>query len=215
MSVYNNQNSEKSLIISMRDSSKQNFFVPEKHKTNKTFKYNAIVKIDLRSKSKEVISSGHRNPSGLIVTKDNFIISTEHGSRDGDEINKIIKGKNYGWPISSYGEPYGNNIGEPFFYLKDHETEGFSFIPSIGISQLIEVPDNFSKFWKDNYLITSLRDQSLFSIKFDEDYNKIIYMEKILIGKRIRDISYDHNNKAFLLALENSEGNLAFIRAID
>ena len=46
---------------------------------------------------------GHRNPQGLLVF-DNIVLSTEHGPRGGDEINKIMFGKNYGWPISSYGK---------------------------------------------------------------------------------------------------------------
>ena len=45
------------------------------------------------------------------MQKKNLILSTEHGPRGGDEINKIIFNKNYGWPISSYGETY-SSIGK-------------------------------------------------------------------------------------------------------
>ena len=60
---------------------------------------------DLSTKKKNLFSSGHRNPQGLIVFE-NQIISTEHGPYGGDEINKINFGNNYGYPISSYGELY-------------------------------------------------------------------------------------------------------------
>ena len=56
---------------------------------------------------------------------DEVILSAEHGPRGGDEINKIVFGGNYGWPISSYGEPYfhqkfyeDENSKNEFFYKK-------------------------------------------------------------------------------------------------
>ena len=52
-----------------------------------------------------IFSLGHRNPQGLVV-KDDFIFSLEHGPQGGDELNIILKGKNYGWPITSYGTRY-------------------------------------------------------------------------------------------------------------
>ena len=60
---------------------------------------------ELATKNKILFSVGHRNPQGLIVS-DNIVISTEHGPYGGDEINNIKFGKNYGYPISSYGELY-------------------------------------------------------------------------------------------------------------
>ena len=52
-----------------------------------------ILSINLKSKEVSVISNGHRNPQGLFVNKKNIILSTEHGPRGGDEINKIISEK--------------------------------------------------------------------------------------------------------------------------
>ena len=49
---------------------------------------------------------GHRLILGLVIDENNSIIATENGPRGGDEINKIIFGGNYGWPISSYGRRY-------------------------------------------------------------------------------------------------------------
>ena len=109
----------------------------------------------------DVFSRGHRTPQGLFVTKDNFIISTEHGPRGGDEINLIEYKGNYGWPISSYGELYENQEPkkEEFFYKKSHSENDyiepiFTFLQSVGISQIINVPKNFSDFWIDNFLIS-------------------------------------------------------------
>ena len=156
-----------------------------------------IIFIELSNFKTQIYSYGHRNPQGIYVDN-NIIISTEHGPRGGDEINIINFGKNYGWPISSYGEPYNfeNKSKEIYHYKKNHSNLGFeepvfTYVPSIGISQLIKVHEKFSKKWKNDFLISSLNSRSLFRIKFDNDYKKIIFSEKIYVGERIRDIVFD------------------------
>ena len=67
--------------------------------------FGKILFIELKSKKHLIFSMGHRSVQGLYVLKD-LIISSEHGPRGGDEINKIIFNKNYGWPVASYGEKY-------------------------------------------------------------------------------------------------------------
>ena len=58
-------------------------------------------------------SFGHRNPQGMAVDARGQIWAVEHGARGGDEVNKINKGANYGWPVISYGRHYsGLKIGE-------------------------------------------------------------------------------------------------------
>ena len=161
---------------------------------------------------KVIFSKGHRNPQGLIVLEE-VILETEHGPKGGDEINKIIYKGNYGWPISSYGEKYASNE----FYKQSHEDQGFqepifSFVPSIGISELIKVPNNFTKKWEKNFLISSLNKQCLFRIKFDQNFNKVIYLEEIFIGQRIRDLKYSQNH--IFLALEN-EGEIGILSKIN
>ena len=168
----------------------------------------------------EVFSKGHRTPQGLFVTNDDFILSTEHGPRGGDEINLIKYKGNYGWPISSYGELYPNQEPnkENFFYKKSHLDNNFiepifTFLQSVGISQLIQVPENFSKYWNNNFLVSSLNGSSLFRIKFDDNFSRIIYFEKIFIGKRIRDIVYLDNLKTFVFSMDEGDGYLGFINS--
>tara|TARA_Y100001958_G_scaffold130784_1_gene99779 strand:- start:25 stop:1272 length:1248 start_codon:yes stop_codon:yes gene_type:complete len=171
--------------------------------------------VDIKKKSYEIYSSGHRNIIGLYADE-KVILSTEHGPHAGDEINNIKANKSYGWPIASYGEKYTrdkNNL-QPN-YKKNHKKEGFeepifSFIPAIGISEIIKLPNNFSNLWQDNFLLASLNGKHLFRIKFDEDFNKIIYFEKIYIGDRMRDLIYVSNKKKIILALE-LEGALGIL----
>jgi hypothetical protein len=177
----------------------------------------AVYSIDLETKKINILSSGHRNSQGLIVIDDNYILITEHGPRGGDEINKIIIGKDYGWPKASYGEPYGTEPSDLNFSLKKNhninnfEEPIFAFVPSIGISQIIEINKNFSEKWKNAFLVTSLNAGSLFKVNFDKDFNKIITFEKIYLGKRIRDITYHKKKKLFILALEDDNGSIGLI----
>ena len=178
--------------------------------------FGKILFIDFENKDSIIFSKGHRTPQGLSVEND-LILSAEHGPRGGDEINLIKFGNNYGWPISSYGEPYykekfykTENSKNSFFYYKNHSDYGFSepvyaFVPSIGINQIIKVPDSFSIFWKNNYLVTSLNRGSIYRIQLGENFNKLISQEEIFIGKRIRDIIYVDGFNVFLLALEGSK----------
>lgn len=109
----------------------------------------------------------------------------------GDEINLEIKGKNYGWDLVSYGEKYKKE----FMYL-DHEIEGYqepiiAFIPSLALSEIIKLDNNFSKKWQNNYLIGSLYGGHLLRVRFNKEKTKVIYIEKIFVGERIRDLDYD------------------------
>ena len=167
-----------------------------------------IIFVDFKTKKKEIFSIGHRNPQGLFV-QDNLIIATEHGPKGGDEINKIEFGKNYGWPIASYGTAYKHvKKNKNKKYLKNHlennfEEPIFSFVPSIGISEIIKIPNKFSKNWADNFLLASLNGGSLYKIKFNKNFDKIIYKEKIFINRRIRDLKYSVKYNAIILALED------------
>ena len=141
------------VLLSAMDITKIDLYETLKDQFNQNLliKFSNILAINIDEKKSKVFSSGHRNPQGLTVFN-NVILSTEHGPRGGDEVNKIIEGKNYGWPLVSYGENYNDNFYEKdeYKFLKNHKEHGFeepiySFVPSIGISQLIYVPERFSK----------------------------------------------------------------------
>jgi hypothetical protein len=177
--------------------------------------FGKILFINFETKKYIVYSKGHRNAAGL-YSKDNLVISTEHGPKAGDEINKIIFGKNYGWPVASYGEKYKQDKNDIPAYHKNHFSLGFeeplfSFIPALGISEIIKIPDGFTNFWSNNFFVSSLWGQSLHRIKFDESFSKVIFNEKIFIGERIRDLKYNKNMNAIILALEEN-GELGILK---
>ena len=167
--------------------------------------------IDLETKEYKIFTKGHRNPQGLYYDKqDNIIVSTEHGPYGGDEINILKIGKNYGWPIASYGEKYpkfDNKKIKDFYFKKSHAKFGFEepvigFTKSIGISEIIKVPNDFHSKWKDSYLATSLNGQVILRFSLNKKINKIQSLEIINVGERIRDIKF-YNNKIYTI-LENT-----------
>ena len=175
--------------------------------------FGKVLFLDIETKEFIIFSKGHRNAQGLFV-RDDIILSTEHGPRGGDEINKIEYKKNYGWPVASYGKSYSK---ENLKYLKSHKDNGFqeplyAFVPSIGISQLIILPDTFNSEWQTSALVTSLNGRSIYRVKFeDKSFNKITYVEKIYIGERIRDIKYVDKLNFIVVALERT-GDIGILK---
>ena len=170
--------------------------------------YGKIVFIDFKNKKPLIFSKGHRLSQGLFANND-LILQTEHGPRGGDEINKISFGKNYGWPITSYGEKYGLGYTKKSHYKKNHAKYGFeepvySFIPSIGITEIIRLPNSFSEHFQNNFILSSLYGRHIFRIKFDDAFNKIIYLEDIFVGERIRDLKFDDKLNLIYLAFEEN-----------
>lgn len=168
--------------------------------------------IDLEKKDHIIFSKGHRVAQGL-YTDGNIILQTEHGPRGGDEINRIFYKGNYGWPIASYGEKYGLKkkliFTKNVTYLKSHYKNNFiepiySFVPSIGISELIKLPHTFSNLFKNNFILSSLNSRHLYRIKFDSSFQKIIYKEKIFINERVRDLKFHKKLNLILLAFEEN-----------
>ena len=199
--------------------------------------FGKIISINLTNNSKKIISMGHRNPQGLYFSNDlNMLFSTEHGPSGGDEINLLDFNTNngvanYGWPIASYGRHYFDNDDdkdkryELSPLKKSHSKNGFIepieyFDPSVGISQIIGVPNKFIKSDNNKFLVGTMGNAkklnkgmiSLFFFEFDKLKKKIIKSEFIPIKSRVRDMIYVENENLVLLYLENSNA-LAVLKA--
>ena len=149
----------------------------------------------------EIFQIGLRNPQGLeYSTIDKNIYITNHGAKGGDWFGVLKKGENYGWKVLGWGGKnyIGTKIGpkwSPGYTKPIHY-----WVPSIGISSLIIYRGQEFKEWNGNALITSLKDQSLRRIVFENNQfikEEIIFKDKI---GRIRDIELNPiNGKIFLL----------------
>tara|TARA_B100001027_G_C16263557_1_gene330720 strand:+ start:708 stop:2111 length:1404 start_codon:yes stop_codon:yes gene_type:complete len=177
--------------------------------------FGKIIAINIKDKSHQIISMGHRNQQGLYYDKErDLIISTEHGQKGGDEVNNIIFNKdsisNYGWPIASYSTYYGyenKEIKKIAPFKKSHKENGFIepmiyFTPALGISQII--PDiNIDKTIENKFLVTSMRQQKIVFVNLNYENNSATVIDELKINERIRDIIKFENNN-YLLFLENS-----------
>jgi aldose sugar dehydrogenase len=105
-----------------------------------------------------VFSYGHRNPQGLVVhPKTGEIWSHEHGPRGGDEINLVQKGKNYGWPVISYGINYNGTTFTDKTAMTGMEQPLLYWIPSIAPSGMAFINSKKYKNWNGALLTGSLR----------------------------------------------------------
>lgn len=147
-----------------------------------------VFRIDLKSGVKTLISTGHRNMQGLIIAENGDIYITEQGPKGGDELNKIKKGKNYGWPEVTYGtdyEQYSWPLNKNQGRHDRYEKPIFAWVPSIAASQMIEV-EKFNDRWKGDLLVTSLKAGTIFRLRLEDGI--VRYSEPIWFGPRIRDI---------------------------
>jgi hypothetical protein len=208
---------------------------PEKHasknsllaqKDNSNFgKILEIKKSDLEKKiagSNEplkinIFSKGHRVPQGLTILNEN-VFNVEHGPKGGDELNKVERGQNYGWPAVSYGTNYlKEGGGDGVSFKINHERNGyveplFAFLPSVGISNLNNCPSVLKNYYKKNCLIglslygNNLRKgHSIIIFLLNEKLNKVDSIEKISLGNLVlRHFVTDENNVLY----EDENGNI-------
>lgn len=138
----------------------------------------------------QLFSRGHRNPQGLVVARDGVIWSAEHGPAGGDELNILVRGGNYGWPLATYGTQYGLTnwpLAEPG---ADHQ--GFveprtAFVPSVAPSSLIQVSGGSLSAWDGDLIIGTLAGQSLYRMRVRQ--GEVRYAEPIRLGQRIRSLA--------------------------
>ncbi|HUQ97479.1 MAG TPA: PQQ-dependent sugar dehydrogenase [Chitinophagaceae bacterium] len=100
---------------------------------------------------------GHRNPQGMVYdAATNRIWEVEHGPKGGDELNLIQKGKNYGWPKTSYGINYDGTVLTPYKEMEGVENPVRYWVPSIGPCGLALITSDKYPFWKGNLLVSAL-----------------------------------------------------------
>ncbi|MFC4671908.1 PQQ-dependent sugar dehydrogenase [Seohaeicola nanhaiensis] len=105
----------------------------------------------------EIWSYGHRNVQGAALDLDGRLITSEHGAKGGDEINRSIRGANFGWPVISYGVHYtGAKIGEGT-RKEGMEQPAFYWDPSIAPSGLMVYSGRLWPEWKGDVFVGSLK----------------------------------------------------------
>lgn len=136
---------------------------------------------DAPNAMKAIYSYGHRNPQGLIKNPETGEIwEHEHGPQGGDEINIIKKGKNYGWPVISYGINYDGTTFTDKTAKEGMEQPLFYWVPSIAPCGMTFVTSNIYPDWKGNLLVGSLKFSYLERLELKN--NIVVKREKLFEG---------------------------------
>jgi glucose/arabinose dehydrogenase len=160
----------------------------------------------------EIFSYGHRNPQGLAVhPQTGALWAHEHGPQGGDELNIVTAGRNYGWPVASYGREYGPQGGA--LVSASPTKEGVEepillWLPSIGISGMIFYTGDKFPQWKGHIFVGGLVGQALHRLAFNDKMG-LLGREALLaeIRQRIRDVRQGPDGNIYL-AVDAAEGGV-------
>ena len=164
----------------------------------------------------KIFTRGHRNPQGITKINESFF-SVEHGPQGGDELNKIIKNKNYGWPVVSYGTQYDYDENGKYYEVNHEdnlfEEPLFALVPSVGISSLNVCPSKLTNYYKKPCLLAlslygnSLRPgRSIIIYLLNKKMDKVHSIEKIFLRDDLKLRHFVTNEKNELY--EDKEGNI-------
>jgi glucose/arabinose dehydrogenase len=159
----------------------------------------------------EIWSYGHRNPQAAAIhPATGKLWAVEHGARGGDELNSPEAGKNYGWPVISYGTHYsGQKIGvgraKPGM-----EQPKYYWDPSIAPSGMAFYTGNKHPAWRGNLFVGALKFRQMRRLILDGD--QVIAVEPLLkgLGQRIRAIRQSPDGELYFLT-DNSQGQVMWL----
>jgi len=138
----------------------------------------------------EIWTYGNRNPQGFAVDpRTGALWITDHGPRGGDELNQVVRGGNYGWPVVSYGVHYNGEVFTTETTRPGMESPRWTWIPSIGTSGLTFYEGDAFPWWRGNAFAGGLVGEQLGRITL-EGGSDAVSEETLLSGVlgRIRDV---------------------------
>lgn len=147
----------------------------------------------------ELFTMGHRNPQGLAlhpVTGEIWL--SEHGPRGGDEINRLTAGKNYGWPIITYGIEYdGKTIGAGIQQQEGLEQPVYYWDPVVSPSGITFYSGNRVPEWQNNLFIGALSGMHIVRLIIKD--NRVVGEERLLAqeNQRFRDITQSNDGALY------------------
>ena len=137
--------------------------------------------------SPDIWSHGHRNPLGLQFDAEGQLWDVEHGPAGGDEINRIVPGDNYGWPVVSNGDNYNGTPIPRHSTRPEFHAPAISWNPVIAPGGMIFYSGKLWPEWKGNALITGLKTEALVRVKLSGDSGT--EEARYEMGKRLRAIA--------------------------
>jgi glucose/arabinose dehydrogenase len=153
----------------------------------------------------EIWDLGHRNPQGLAFDSQGRLWQVEHGTRGGDELNLIQKGKNYGWPLQAYGieysgqQPITSALGPSAPSVQGMEQPIYFWDPVIAPSGLQFYTGNAFPAWRGSLFVGGLAGQRL--VRLVLDGTRVTGEEHLLVDRkaRIRDVKQGPDGLLYLV----------------
>ena len=158
--------------------------------------------VDREGALPEIWSLGHRNILGLAFDSTGRLWNQEMGPRDGDELNLVQRGANYGYPIVSEGDHYDGKKIPSHDTHPEFEAPKVAWVPTIAPSGLIFYSGDLFPAWQGSAFVGGLASQALIRISFDDDSAK--EAERFLMGNRIREVEQGPDGAIYIL--EDGEG---------
>lgn len=153
----------------------------------------------------EIWSYGHRNPQAAAINPaTGELWEIEHGPRGGDEINIPQAGKNYGWPVISYGVNYdGTPVGSGKSEMPGMEQPIYQWTPVIAPSGMAFYTGALFPQWKNDLFVGGLRAGAL--VRLELDGNRVTHEERLLreLGLRIRDVVQSPDGNLYVITDED------------
>ncbi|WP_417469155.1 PQQ-dependent sugar dehydrogenase [Maricaulis sp.] len=162
-----------------------------------------------------VYTIGHRNPQAIVRDPVSGIVySNEHGPRGGDEINILVEGRNYGWPVATYGVDYTGALVSPYSSYPGMEEPLLYWVPSIAPSSMTIYRGAMFPDWDGDLLVTALihGDAEVASghlRRVDLEAGAVAGQEILLgdVGARMRNVAVAPDGSLYLLT-DEAEGRL-------
>ena len=153
----------------------------------------------------EIWSYGHRNPQGATLHPvTGALWEIEHGPQGGDEVNLPEAGRNYGWPVITYGREYGSGlqIGEGTA-KPGMEQPLYYWVPSIATSGMAFYTSDVYPAWKGSLFVGALAASLVARLEFGAD-GKVKAEERFPVGQRVRDVRQGPDGALYLLTDEDA-----------
>ncbi len=153
----------------------------------------------------QIWTYGHRNIQAAAVDPEGRFWVIEHGPQGGDELNLIQKGKNYGWPIQSYGEEYsGRDIGSAETQREGIEQPVYYWDPVIAPSGAQFYTGNAFPAWRGSLFVGSLKEKRLVRLVITN--NRVAGEEHLLTdrGQRVRDVRQGPDGALYIVTDEDN-----------
>lgn len=160
----------------------------------------------------EIWSYGHRNLQGLAFHPETGDLwQNEHGPQGGDELNLVLPGRNYGWPVIGYGVQYGGSVIHEGTAREGMEQPAHYWVPSIATSGLMIYTGDAFPGWKGSVFVGGLAGQQLARLTLDG--RRVTTEETMLQGLgRIRDIRQGPDGFIYLAIDARRGGETPIVR---